>query len=218
LIDAERFAAIFPKRGPILNLDAVSSDYNYKGQKISSIGDDQLVKLAAENNEEAFVELYQRYNSAIYTYIFRLVQQQTAAEDLLQETFVAAWQGIRDFQHRSTVKTWLFRIAHYKTMSWLRTYYRDRKLTEEEELAPQEPAAPDSQLMSSWQAGKVRQALDELSPNHRSVVELFYMQNLSYEEIAEVTECPLGTVKSRMSYAIRNLNGILLSYGLDSYD
>ena len=177
-----------------------------------------MARLAAGNNEEAFVELYHRYSSNIYTYLFRLVQKQSAAEDLLQEIFVAAWQGIGDFQHRSTVKTWLFRIAHYQAMSWLRTAYRERKIIEDENLTEQEEMELDRQVMSNWRIDKVQQALAELSPHHRSVVELFYMQNLSYEQIAEIVECPLGTVKSRMSHAIRNLNGILLNYGIGSYD
>lgn len=201
-----------------MNPDAVASDYIYKGQKISSVSDARLARLAAGNSEEAFVELYHRYSSDIYTYVFRLIEKQSAAEDLLQEIFVAAWQGIGDFQHRSTVKTWLFRIAHYQAMSWLRMHYRERKLTEEASLAEQVEMELGSQVMGDWRTDKVQQALVELSSNHRSVVELFYMQNLSYEEIAEVVACPLGTVKSRMSHAIRNLNGILLSYGIDSYD
>ncbi len=67
----------------------------------------------------------------------------------------------------------------------------------------------DESLMAEWQAEQVSLVLDQLSPNHRAVVELVFNQGLSYREIAKVMNCPIGTVKSRMSYALKNLTQLL---------
>jgi RNA polymerase sigma-70 factor (ECF subfamily) len=94
----------------ILNQEASFSDYTYKGQSLSSFADDQIVQLVIDGQEDAFAELYHRFNSDIYSYILRLVSNQGVAEDLLQEVFVAVWQVLDSFKRESSVKTWLFRI------------------------------------------------------------------------------------------------------------
>jgi RNA polymerase sigma-70 factor (ECF subfamily) len=201
---------------PILNQEASFSDYTYKGQSLSSFADDQIVQLVIDGQEDAFAELYHRFNSDIYSYILRLVSNQGAAEDLLQEVFVAVWQVMDSFKRESSVKTWLFRIAHNKTMSWMRTYYRNQGVDQEEPQDTADSTPPDVQTVLNWRADMIQEALDELSANHRAVVELFYFQGLSYTEISEVVRCPVGTIKSRMSHALQNLNGILTNMGVES--
>ncbi len=201
---------------PILNPDASLSDYKYKGQPLSSLDDARIVKLIKKRHDGAFAELYHRYNSDIYAYLLRLISNTSAAEDLLQEVFVGFWQGIDKFKGDSTLKTWLFRIAHNKAMSWLRIHYRVQEVAQDELLVESERPSPDTQSMLNWRAEKVQEALGELSTNHRSVVELFYFMGLSYHEISKVVGCPVGTVKSRMSHALQNLNHILINYGLET--
>jgi RNA polymerase sigma-70 factor (ECF subfamily) len=158
---------------PILNQEASLSDYNYKGQPFSAITDEQLVHLVNDGYEGAFGELYHRYSSDIYSYILRLIANPSVAEDLIQEVFVAAWQSFDSFKGDSSVKTWVFRIAHNKAMSWMRTYYRIQEIEQDESLNPNHKPMPDVQSMLNWRAEKVQEALDELSTPHRAVVELF---------------------------------------------
>jgi RNA polymerase sigma-70 factor (ECF subfamily) len=210
---------------PILNQEAGLSDYTYKGQSLSSLTDDQIVQLIRDGHLnaghldaghlDAFAELYHRYSADIYSYIWRLVSSQNAAEDLLQEIFVAIWQAVDTFEGKSSVKTWLFRIAHYKTMSWMRSKYRDMEVDEGEVEETGGDPMPDVQIALNWRAEMVQEALGQLSSNHRAVVELFYFHGLSYGEISQVVRCPVGTIKSRMSHALQNLNGILTNYGLE---
>lgn len=199
----------------ILNQEASFSDYTYQGQSLSSFLDNQIVRLVLDGHEDAFAELYHRYSRDIYSYILRLVPNPSVADDLLQEIFVAVWQGLENFKSESSVKTWLFQIAHNKIMSWMRTYYRDRELVEEKARNLEKAPTTAEQTIINWQAEMVQMAIGELSPNHRAVVELFYFMGLSYAEISEVVVCPVGTVKSRMSHALQNLNGILTMYGLE---
>lgn len=199
---------------PILNQEAGFGDYTYKGQALSTIADNQIVQLIKSGHEDAFPELYHRYSSQIYNYILRLVSNPGIAEELLQEVFVATWQGVNNFKHKSSIKTWLFRIAHYKTMSWMRDFYRSKEVDQDEIEYVDAGRSPDNLIFDNWQVEKIQEALNCLSTNHRSVVELCYFQGLSYVEISEVIGCPVGTVKSRMSYALNNLNGILVNSGV----
>lgn len=200
---------------PILNQEAAFGDYTYQGQVLSSLTDDKLVRLIINGHQDAFTELYHRFSSDIYSYILRLVSKPNVAEDLLQEVFVSVWQGLDGFRKESTVKTWLFRITHNKTMSWMRASYRNLEIDYDETEVAVNNETPDSKITLNWRAEVVQEALGDLSANHRSVIELFYFHGLSYNEISEIVVCPVGTVKSRMSHALQNLNGILIKLGLE---
>ncbi len=184
--------------------------------------DRDLLRKAAQGNDSAFGDLYDRYNVPIYNYLLRLIHEQTAAEDLLQDVFVAAWQGASRFRGRASVKTWLFRIAHNQAVSWLRHNCKERPspqtAVELPESTPGDEFMPETQIIANWQAEQVTEALDQLSEKHRAVVELVFGHGFSYTEIAVIMKCPAGTVKSRMSYALQRLNGILQKMGLGTRD
>jgi RNA polymerase sigma-70 factor (ECF subfamily) len=176
--------------------------------------DKELLDAVAQRDEGAFDALYKRYNVSLYNYILRLIHRPHVAEEILQEVFLAVWEGAGDFKKRATVKTWLFRIAHYQAVSWLR---RKREVLTNDGELPDHPVPPqtESRVIATWQADQVRAALDKLSPEHRAVLELVFVHEMSYAEIAEVLECPVGTVKSRVSYARRNLTGHLKAQGVE---
>ncbi len=169
--------------------------------------DAELLRQVATGNEAAFAELYDLYAPSVYNYLLRLVNEPAVAEEILQEVFLAMWQGAHRFREEAKVKTWLLRIAHHQAVSWLR---RARAAAwTNEELEDHEHDPIEEHLARSWQIDQVRAALACLTPNHRAVIELTFVQGLSYAEIAEVLNCPIGTVKSRMSYALRRLNDLL---------
>ena len=173
-----------------------------------------LIDAIADHDERSFDVLYHRYSVPLYNYILRLIHRPHVAEEILQEVFLAVWEGAGRFKGRAKVKTWLFRIAHYQAVSWLR---RKREVLTDDGELPDRPVPPrtESQVIASWQTDTVRTALDKLSPEHRAVLELAFFHEMSYAEIAEVLECPVGTVKSRMSYARRNLTGHLKAQGVE---
>jgi RNA polymerase sigma-70 factor (ECF subfamily) len=193
----------------ILNPGADSGDYSYENSPESTeIPDRKLVALISRGDEAALAELYQRHSVPLYNYLLRLVRDQSIAEDLLQEVFIAIWTGSSGFRGRSKVKTWIFRIAHNRAVSWLRKHARPEEAGEQEE-SPAPADNPETVALRHWRQDQVRQAVDQLSPKHRAVIELAFVHDLSYSEIAEVVDCPTGTVKSRISYAMRRLDGIL---------
>jgi RNA polymerase sigma-70 factor (ECF subfamily) len=193
---------------PFSSSEAVSSEYAPGDKVFTAASDQQLIESVALGDEFAFVELYSRYKVNLFNYLLRLLNDRTSAEDILQEVFVAVWNGSGRFKARSSVKTWLFRIAHNQAISSLR---RQKSVVEHDEEFSEVDSGVDVEegLLKSWDADQIHLALAELSPTHRAVVELSFVHGLSYGDIARIMNCPLGTVKSRMSYALKHLNGVL---------
>ena len=169
--------------------------------------DIELLRQVAAGDEAAFAELYDSYSPLVYNYLLRLLNEPAVSEEILQEVFLAMWRGAPHFREEAKVKTWLLRIAHHQAVSWLR---RDRTaLWPAEEIESGDDDLIEDHLARSWQIDQVRMALTRLTPKHRAVVELTFVHGLSYAEIADVMNCPIGTVKSRMSYALRRMNELL---------
>jgi RNA polymerase sigma-70 factor, ECF subfamily len=167
----------------------------------------ELLRQVAAGDEAAFAELYDLYAPPVYNYLLRLINDPAVAEEIAQDVFLVMWQSAHRFRAEARVKTWLLRIAHHQAVSWLR---RTRAvLWPHDEIDIDGSDHVEEHLAQRWQIAQIRAALARLSPNHRAVIELTFVQGLSYAEIAEVMNCPIGTVKSRMSYALRHLNTLL---------
>lgn len=182
------------------------------GRPTSPLTDRQLLQSTTRRDEGAFNELYHRYSIPIYNYLLRLIHEQTVAEELLQEVFVAVWEGAGRFRGHAKVSTWLFRIAHHQAVDWLRKQRPD-PVGEIERLPADD--CPEEEAFGTWRADQLQAALALLSPDHRAVLELVFFQGLAYREVARIVGCPVGTVKSRISYAKRYLNGVLRRMGLN---
>ncbi len=167
----------------------------------------ELVQNISTGDEIAFNELYSRYNLPVYNFLIQLIHQTHAAEDLLQEVFLAVWQGSNKFRGKSTVKTWVFRIAYNQAISWIRKNkkkgWQHQNIDELSVIIDE--TSPERALIELWQAAEIKSAIEQLSHKHRSVIELTFVHGFSYQEIADIMKCPVGTVKSRMSYALRYL-------------
>lgn len=169
----------------------------------------QLIQLVARGDQIAFHKLYRRYDRLIFQYLLRLIHDNEQAEDLLQEVFLAVWKGAPRFRGKSKVKTWIYHIAHNQAVSWLRAHHPTIQLNESLVDNTSDRPPLEAQIAASLQQNKIRWALDQLSPEHREVLELAYFHELSYREIAEIAGCPVGTVKSRANFARRYLGSIL---------
>ncbi len=193
--------------GPNDNIDEGPHAFSAQGEH----EDLSLIERTATGDEAAFFQLYQRHHLPLFNYLLRLVQEAPVAEDLLQEAFLAVWRGAGKFRGQSKVKTWIFRIGHNQAVSWLRKL---RPAEQDPVFIPEEDPLPEAQAHETWRAEQVWRAMERLSSTHRAVVELAYMQSFSYPEIAQILDCPVGTVKSRMSYALRYLGAALRELGV----
>jgi RNA polymerase sigma-70 factor (ECF subfamily) len=170
--------------------------------------DHLLIRQVAAGDQQAFGILYDQYSTAVYNYLVRLIHEPQTAEDLLQEVFMVLWQSARNFREEARVKTWLLSIAHHQAVSWLRRHHPALPLDDSVDTTSDEVQL-DDQFVQTWEADRAWDQLDQLSPKHRAVIELAFVHNLPYADIAKVLDCPIGTVKSRMSYALKQLNGVL---------
>jgi RNA polymerase sigma-70 factor (ECF subfamily) len=176
-----------------------------------------LIQAIGQGEEFAFCEIYKRYSRQVYNYMLRMVNDAAGAEDVMQEVFLAVWKGSHKFQQRSTPKTWIYRIAYHQAISWLRSHPKKQSSFDigdeyEDDNSPEEAA------IASGQSYLVRKAINQLPLKHRSVIELVFVQDMSYSEIAEVLDCPIGTVKSRMTYALRTMNQILSRMNMNKWN
>jgi len=150
----------------------------------------------------------------------------SVAEDLVQDTFLAAAKSLKTFEGRSSPYTWLYGILLNKFRQWLRRKdsaaaplhmgHPDGEGAAPEDFLPSSLPGPEELAERSEAARMVRAVLDELSEDHRSVVTLRFIEGLSYEEIAEAIDCPIGTVKSRIHYALRKIGERLTEEGLSA--
>lgn len=183
--------------------------------------DHRLVKLAQEGDLTSFDELVTRHRARIFAMIRNMTHNEAEAWDLSQEVFIKAWSALPKFEARARFSTWLFRIAHNTVYDWTRKRHivGDGELNDEifqrdriDAASATTPAGshnPDDALAHGELRGKIESALAKLSSEHREVVILKDVQGLAYKEIADVMNCSLGTVMSRLFHARKKLQTML---------
>jgi len=172
--------------------------------RTASVSDDAdravLVRLA--NGElDALEELYDRYKTMAYSIAYRITNDATAAEDVVQDAFVGAWRNAaRYVEGRGSVKTWLLAIVHHRAIDAVRRRRPTTELPDADLPPPEALRLPDvwADVSATLDADTVQSALATLSDVQREAIELAYFGGLTQQEIAERTATPLGTVKSRM--------------------
>ena len=154
-----------------------------------------LVLKCQIGDRRSWEEIYRRYNPPLGYYLRRLTGRDQAADDVQQEVWLAVVRNIALLKSPEAFTVWLYRIARSKAMKHLSAQHTDVPLDEE-------PAAdsPDEDMFSASDAARVHAALDGLVPEHRDVLLLRFMEDLSYEQISEVIGCNIGTVRSRIHY------------------
>jgi len=166
-----------------------------------------LIHRMGAGDENAARELYAAYGQRLYTYALRITNDPATAEDVTQDTLVTAWRTANKFRGEGRLIAWLLGIVHHSAMKALR--HASQPLDAIEETIPESHASPEEQAQTGEMKHWIRQGLQSLSAEHRAVLELVFYQGLSLNEVAEVCGCPLGTVKSRLSYARQHLRGVL---------
>lgn len=196
---------------PVLNQSVPRSDYLLNAELHS---DADLFKQMAHGNENALAELYQRYRSQIYRFALHQTSDENAAEEILQDVFLAAWQRAGEFRSHASVKTWLLRVTYYRSATWLSRRKQPLEL-EAAEILPSGKPGPDDEVLTAWQSDQVQQAIMELTPKHRAAVELIFYHELTYKEAARVVDCPVGTMKSRVNQALGQISRLLQAAGFN---
>ena len=183
--------------------------------------DVELVRAALEGGESAFRAIVQRYQRPIYGLIVRMVRDPARAEDLAQDTFVKAFRALHTYDQERKFSAWLLTIAHHVAIDDLRRGALQTQPLEEmtadgpqtREFADTRGATPAVIAERAELAAALQVAIGRLRPDYREVVTLRYERELDYDEIAEITGSPIGTVKSSLHRARKELAGHLGSLG-----
>jgi RNA polymerase sigma-70 factor (ECF subfamily) len=170
----------------------------------SHLQDDECVARAQRGDRAAFSELVGRYQDRIYRFLVRLTRSQDDALELTQETFLHAYEALERWRPEARFTTWLFHIARNQAFDWLRRGKRVEfvALEDDDEATLPDPApAPDAALETRQRFQGLERALARLPTEHREILLLREIEEMSYEDIAAVLEISLGTVKSRIARA-----------------
>ena len=192
------------------------NDVGRAGSAMNSAADDrQLLERIAARDQTALRALYARHQGRVFRFVLRLVRQDAVAEELTNEVFLEAWRNAGTFEGKASASTWLLSIAHHRAVSSLR---KRRELAWNEEAAAEIADTDDDPEVVAQKADKsvlLRRAMDQLSPEHREIIDLVYYHEMSIAEVSEVTGIPENTVKTRMFYARKRLSEILKTAGVD---
>jgi RNA polymerase sigma-70 factor (ECF subfamily) len=160
------------------------------------------VRKVSKGDGDAFHELVNRHSRALHAAAQALIGNSADAEDVVQETFAGAYRAAKNFERRASVKTWLRRIL----LRQVARFYRDRPMKMQGLESPEAVDAPVAPNKPSAESGvdarlDVMQVLQQLTPEHREVIVLREIEQMSYEEMAEALGIPRGTVESRLHRA-----------------
>lgn len=181
-----------------------------------------VVQRVQAGDTTAFDQLILKYRERVYGVVYNMTSNREDAADLTQDAFIKAFQSIQRFQGQSSFFTWLYRIAVNSALTHLRkarlrTFFSFEKISEEDHTAEllsklTDKKGADRDLYVRELQEKLNEAMQKLSIKHRTVVTLFEIDGLGHEEIAEIMECSVGTVRSRLHYAKQLLQAELQSY------
>lgn len=175
--------------------------------------DETVVQQVIQGDIDAYGELMQRYEAKLHRYVVYLIHDQIAAQDVVQDAFIKAYQNLRSFNPSYKFSSWIYRIAHNEAMNAVkklgRTSDQDIALLPDDSYDAQLDEIMDKQILKAHVHG----CLAKLEPKYREVVQLVYLEQLKYEEVSDVLHIPTSTVGVWLSRAKVKLRGVCTQEG-----
>lgn len=167
--------------------------------------EEDLIREALAGNSQSYGQLVERFQARLYNAMLQVVGSHDEAEDVVQDSFVQAYVKLETFRGNSKFFTWLYRIAFNNALSRQRRKRNDLSIEQSREITGSDPQdrleSPDEPLLREERVLIVHQALAMLTEEHRTILVFREMEELSYEDIAEILAINIGTVRSRLSRA-----------------
>lgn len=187
---------------------------------MNDLQEQNWIEAARQGDQDAFEQLVRRYEKRVFALTLRMCRSPEDAAEAAQEAFLAAWQGLAFFRGEASFSTWLYRLAANACVDLRRREKRHWSAAgpslddEENHLdVPDHAASPQAAAERAELRQQIEDGLQALTPEHREVLVLREMHQLSYDEIAEVLSLDVGTVKSRISRGRKQLRNFLLKSG-----
>lgn len=178
-----------------------------KNASSSSLEDDVLVNEALSGREDSYRKLVDKYQKPLFFHIRKMIKETELVDDLVQEVFMKAFHNLNTYSNEYAFSTWIYRIATNHTIDYLRKKklqtlsidqpYKTKDGDMEIQL-PDESFSTDQPVMKKERKAIVQDAIDNLPEKYRLVIEMRHMEEKSYQEIAEILDLPLGTVKAHI--------------------
>ena len=192
-------------------------------RQLEADSDLAIVRRVQEGDVAAFDQLVLKYRGRVYGVVYNMTSNREDASDLTQDAFIKSFQSINRFQGQSSFFTWLYRIAVNSTLTHLRknrlrTFFSFEKINQDDKVSAEVIAAltdntgADQETFARELQEKLNEAMQKLSIRHRTVITLFEIDGLGHQEIAEIMNCSVGTVRSRLHYAKQLLQSELQPY------
>ena len=190
--------------------------------KFAGLADYELVQSAVAGREASFEELVRRYQRPIAAYVYRMVGDYDSALDLTQEVFIKVYNSLNRYRSEFKFSTWIYKIAHNAAIDHLRRHaVREQTLSGSVEGERREITIESKRLTPEQESERkerrmeIESVVQLLQPAYRELIVLRHSHDLSYDEIAEVTGLPLGTVKNRLFRAREAMRELLVQRGID---
>ena len=195
----------------VRNLSKMASSNEIDRREMNHLSDQELMRIVQAGDFSPASEIFDRYSSRIYNFAYRFLKNSEAAEDAMQEVFVKMLKYANQFHGDAKLSTWLFSI----TANWCRDYLRkaDNKPKDSDDVLVTLPApsehSPERNLEQRENEKRIQKALSALTPEQREAILLSRYQGLSYAEIAQISGCSEGAVKTRVFRAMETLKKAL---------
>jgi RNA polymerase sigma-70 factor (ECF subfamily) len=185
----------------------------------TALADSELVQSTLAGRESDFEELVRRYQRPIAAYVYRMVGDYDAALDLTQEVFIKVYASLSRYRAEFKFSTWIYKIAHNAAIDHLRRHATRETVANSdnnraESTVETRRLSPEQESERSERCSEIEEVVQLLAAPYRELILLRHAQDLSYEEIAEVTGLPLGTVKNRLFRAREAMREHLMQRGI----
>ena len=168
---------------------------------VQAVSETELVASAQHGDRSAFSELVRIHTRGVFNVVYRMCGDALIAEDAAQETFIRAWQNLSSYHPQTSLRNWLYRIAFNAAMDMLRKEKRIIPTDIDDLPLTDERPGPESQVSQHERTAMVQKAVMSLPDASRAVLVLKEYEGMSYHEIADALDIPMGTVMSRLNYA-----------------
>jgi RNA polymerase sigma factor (sigma-70 family) len=176
-------------------------------QAFASTNEAEVLARVARGDREAFERLYRAYLPRLTRFLQQVMRRTSAVEEAINDTMLVVWRKAGTYSGDSKVSTWIFAIAYRRGLKLLKRF--DEPVADEPDLTSAGEDATESGVMQLELRAVLGEAMAQVSAEQRAVIELTYYQGCAYREIAEIMDCPVDTVKTRMFHARRRLRQLL---------
>lgn len=191
-----------------------------KRLRMKHTDDGTLYERAASKDRQAFELLYDRYEKLVFSFSCRLAGDREIAEEVLQDVFLKIWRGTAVYRtDKGSFSSWLLTVTRNRTIDELRRLKRhDHEPMLDKDALLEQDGSTEQKAEWHEQQTEIREAVLELKPDQREIIELFYFKGLSQQRIADHCGLPLGTVKGRIRLALKKMRGFMTREGGASND